>query len=313
MNLFLIGSGFTKALLPCAPLNADLLPRLCKNSANHGCITMFNLYENNDIEVCLTKLDLDIISNKAKVGELNSLRTNVENELAGFFYNYVASDDLLANCEWARKFFQNAISVDDVVVSLNYDCIFEGMLDLVDKWTPNGGYGTTFMNFINSKKSPTRVLKIHGSASFMAQPNRTDKSKAETIGFTINEHFFPKSGKYTEFAFGDDKSKPFIIAPSYVKIPALAISYLMLEALKASTEASKIIIIGCGLRPEDSFLTLLITNFLNQKKGKIIIADRKPEERFSNLQKYYEDDVEQSFVLIEGYIQNTVDQLIAAI
>ena len=317
MNLFLIGSGFTKALYPDAPLNDDLLTQLCKNSENSGCRKLFERYKINDIEICLTKLDIDKVSNRDEADALKSLRNTVENELAKFFYDYVASKDLLASSVWANNFFQNAISEGDVVISLNYDCVFEGMLDLVGKWTPKGGYGKTFDNnplHAGHEKSPVTVLKIHGSASFMAEPNLKDNSKAETINFTINEHFFPKSGKDTEFGSDDDKSKPFIIAPSYVKIPALAISYLMLEALKASTEARKLIIIGCGLRPEDSFLTLLITNFLdNKQNGKIIIADLKPDERRDKIQEYYEDDVKESFMLIEGNIENTVYQLITKI
>ena len=64
MNLFLIGSGFTKALFPDAPLNDDLLPQLCKNSENCGCRELFERYETNDIEICLTKLDIDKTSNR---------------------------------------------------------------------------------------------------------------------------------------------------------------------------------------------------------------------------------------------------------
>jgi hypothetical protein len=319
MNLFIIGSGFTKALFPNAPLNSDLLPELYENRANTGCQKLFDRYKINDIEICLTKLDLDIISNKAKVDELNSLRTNVENELADFFYDYVASDDLLINYGWARKFFQNAISADDVVVSLNYDCVFEGMLDLVDKWTPNGGYGTTLNNDAlypkrETRTSPISVLKIHGSANFykkLALPPVVGP-RAKGIDFIFSKHFFPKSGR-KEYPDGEVENEPYIIAPSFVKTHALVSNYLMLQALNASSKATYMIVIGCGMRPEDSFLTLLITSFLNssnRKNGKLLIIDRDSEKIYSKIQRYYETSVSKDVLCIDGFIQHTVDDLI---
>jgi len=89
MNLFLIGSGFTKALLPDAPLNSDLLPRLCENRANTGCREVLDSYKINDIEISLTKLDIDKASNRDKADDLKSLRNRVENELAKSSNNYL--------------------------------------------------------------------------------------------------------------------------------------------------------------------------------------------------------------------------------
>ena len=89
MNLFLIGSGFTKALFPDAPLNDDLLPQLCKNSENIGCRKLYDRYKINDIEICLTKLDIDKASNRDEADDLKSLRNTVENELAKSSNNYL--------------------------------------------------------------------------------------------------------------------------------------------------------------------------------------------------------------------------------
>ena len=42
---------------------------------------------------------------------------------------------------WLKNFMQSAIADGDVAISLNYDCVFEGSLDCIGKWSPKGGYG----------------------------------------------------------------------------------------------------------------------------------------------------------------------------
>jgi hypothetical protein len=42
---------------------------------------------------------------------------------------------------WLKKFMQTALFDGDVAISLNYDCVFEGALDCVGRWSPKGGYG----------------------------------------------------------------------------------------------------------------------------------------------------------------------------
>jgi hypothetical protein len=54
-------------------------------------------------------------------------------------------------------------------------------------------------------------------------------------------------------------------------------------------------------------------NFNNKQNEQIIIADPKPEEPYSNIQKYYGVDIQERFILIERYIQKTIKQLIATI
>ena len=68
---------------------------------------------------------------------------------------------------------------------------------------------------------------------------------------------------------------PYVIAPSYVKVPRVEIAYLMLEALSESAKANRLIIIGSALRKEDSFLTLIITTFLHQS----LLAEKENHHR----------------------------------
>jgi hypothetical protein len=104
------------------------------------------------------------------------------------------------------------------------------------------------------------------------------KPEAHSVEFVVNERFFPRSGKNKDFGWRMKAAEnhPHLIAPSYVKVPRLRISYLMLDALAASAKTQKLVIIGSALRPEDGFLTLIVTSFLHQPSWQtrgIIIVD----------------------------------------
>lgn len=130
-----------------------------------------------------------------------------------------------------------------------------------------GGYGSAFDHPLvrddEFSKSPVTVLKIHGSASFAIAPY-ADKPEASAVSFVFDEHFFPRSARNTHFGYGAGTGRPYLIAPSYVKIPTVEMTYLMLDALSASATATNLVIIGSALRPEDGFLTVILTNFLRQ-------------------------------------------------
>jgi hypothetical protein len=102
--------------------------------------------------------------------------------------------------------------------------------------------------------SPITVLKIHGSTSFKIAAY-ADKQHCRSVTFVFDEWYFPKSAKNTHFGYGLGRGETYLIAPSYVKVPTVEITYLMIDALKAASESHNLIIIGCSLRPEDSFLT----------------------------------------------------------
>jgi len=73
-----------------------------------------------------------------------------------------------------------------------------------------------------------------------------------------------------------------------VKIPHVDIAAMMLDLLDIATKAKRLAIIGCGMRPEDSFLWLLTTRFLNvsqnDRKTLVILGPSSGEiwERISN-------------------------------
>ena len=277
MNLFIIGAGFTRSLFPDAPLNRDLLRVLGAKSSESASALLRDRYKTEDIEIALTKLDVDVAS--AQGTELRQLRRSIENDLAEFFSKFCASEDLIAQSKWLTHLIDDVFSSGDVAVSLNYDCLLEGSLDCRGKWSPKGGYGSSIDNPLASNDrtlmSPVTVLKIHGSANFVIAPY-LDKPTARAVNFDFDERFFPRSARNTHFRYGAGTGSSYVIAPSYVKIPTVEISYLMLDALTASSDAKNLIVIGSALRPEDSFLTVLVTNFLRQetwRSRKILVID----------------------------------------
>ena len=272
MNVFIIGAGFTKAVLPHSPLNDELLEELRRKKPDSAASVLAEMYDENRIEVALTKFDCDKPS-------ATRLRQEIENEIGEYFSSpsFLASKELLAQKPWLALFLDQAFAQGDVAISLNYDCLLEGALDCAGKWSPNGGYGSISHPLVqddNCDRSPVTVLKIHGSASFRSAPVGNAPG-TKWIGSVVNKSFFPRSAEYMDFGLAKAEG-PYVIAPSYVKVPKVQIAYLMLDALAKSAKADNLVVIGSALRKEDSFLTLIITNFLHDpswKKRRIIIVD----------------------------------------
>ncbi len=313
MNLFIIGAGFTRALIPDAPLNGDVLQRLIE--AKHAIASQLKTqYDTADIEVALTKLDVDLASTKSE--ELRKLRTDIDRALAECFFPYHMTEEIYRRTAWLGPFIDNAFADGDVAISLNYDCVFEGALDFGSKWRPKGGYGTAInchdAIVAQALQSPVAVLKLHGSVSFIRAPY-FDNDADGAVGFDVHEHFFPLSGKNSQLRFGGNNSARYIIAPSYVKIPTAEIAYMMLDAIQASSHAKNLIIIGCQLRPEDSFLTLLVTNFLRQRdwqQRRIVIVDPDATAISERIRRYWGMDISQQVSPIPENLEYAVDKLL---
>ncbi len=159
------------------------------------------------------------------------------------------------------------------------------------------------------------MLKIHGSASFAIAP-QVGKPEASTVNFAFDEHFFPRSAKNTHFGYGAGTRRPYLIAPSYVKIPTVEITYLMLDALSASATATNLVIIGAALRPEDGFLTVLITNFLRQpswRTRRIFIVDPAANSICSRLKRFWSVNVSEQIVPLEGCLEACVPSLVESL
>jgi hypothetical protein len=323
MNVFIIGAGFTKAIFENAPLNRDLLEALAIKFPDSVSPVLCNRYKTQDIEIALTRLDLEISLSQDESGQpsedIRKLRQRIESELASYFVSFCVSGDLVTQSQWLARVIDNVFISGDVAISLNYDCVLEGALDCRGKWSANGGYGSSVDNPLacndRTTKSPVTVLKIHGSSNFVIAPY-ADKPRAKAVGFVFDEHFFPRLAKKCHFGYGARTGRSYLIAPSYVKIPTVEINYLMLDALTASTKAKNLVVIGSALRPEDAFLTLLITNFLRQpswRKRKIIIVDPAAEAINNRLKVYWGVNVSSQILPIEDRLEASVERLLKAI
>jgi hypothetical protein len=262
-NLFVIGAGFTKAVFPAAPLNNELLSQVVgsKNNSTLGRVWAEYGSPNIDIELLLTRFDLDLMTNNTRFGKAE--RHAISGEIAEFVRHVRFKQDV----KWLHPFLQT-ISNNDVIISLNYDCFLEGFLDSHKAWSPNGGYGVIQNAGVGLDDSPLdnprgiRILKIHGSESFRLVPFH-NKPESLTVGAVINEALFPRSGKNKDFGYSPRlDTRPYVIAPSFMKQLMVELQFLFVEAIRCAESARNLIIIGCGLRPEDSYLWSVLTSFM---------------------------------------------------
>jgi len=286
-NLFLLGAGFTKAVFPDAPLNKDLLNAIVK-SGKKTLVKYQKRFKTEDIERLLTQLDLEAVKDE----KIKQDRTIIEEEISLYFSKYRFSGFKKALPSWLDTFALNVLKKNDTIISLNYDCFLEGALDNYGVWSPNGGYARIINCLadslpINPKK--IEIFKIHGSENFRKgrvygyNPNQT------SINFIIEPTIFPVSAAHSHFGAGIE-SLPYIIAPSFIKIPHVDVGAMMLEALDKAEKARIFIIIGCSMRPEDSFLWLLLTRFLNKslkERKQLIILDPSSEAIWERISNYW--------------------------
>jgi hypothetical protein len=110
-----------------------------------------------------------------------------------------------------------------------------------------------------------RILKIHGSESFRLV--RDQRTQELSIGVVVNDELFPVSGKNKHFRYMNSAG-PYVIAPSFVKKFMVELQFLLVEAIRCAESARNLIIIGCGLRPEDNHLSLVTSSFMKNKEWK---------------------------------------------
>jgi hypothetical protein len=312
-NLFIIGAGFTKAVFPEAPLNDELLSLVVGPEPNDSPLgQVWSEYGLSNIEALLTRLDLDLQTEKGRFCPND--RNAVSKQLADFVGRFRFKKDV----EWLHP-LTRIISDHDVIISLNYDCFLEGFLDSREAWSPKGGYHTIDADSLWNDSLPNnsrdiRILKIHGSESFRQAPI-LNKPELFSVHVEINAALFPRSGANKHLgAFRD--AGPYVIAPSFRKQFNVYLYYLLLDAIEFAVVAKNLIIIGCGLRPEDSHLWLVLTSFMRHpewKKKRTFIANRKSSsETAARLKDFWRADNtfnQQSLVLFESDFKSEIGAL----
>lgn len=279
-NMFLIGAGFTKAVFPNAPLNPDLLSSVIDDNPKSLLKKYQIRYRTDDIEILLTYMDLETVELQSE--RLKQDRQGINKEIAEYFQRFRAglpkNKKGLKNMCWLKQLANGVFTDHDVIVNLNYDCFLEGLLDYHKVWCPSTGYGavevdvpgTSLQNLLNPKNILT--YKIHGSENFQTCSVDLKDVNPKRISLVVNEEIYPQSGKNRHL--GVVQGKAYIIAPSFVKTFYPQIQLMMIGALQAAAMAKNFVIIGCGLRPEDSFLWLLLAAFLYRPaNGELIIVD----------------------------------------
>lgn len=290
-TIFLLGAGFTKAALSSAPTNAELVSTIINHSGNTSPIQKYQkLYGNDDIEVLLTRLDMDAASDERK----RSDRLAIEAELVSYFGSLRFTATALNAAPWLGTFATELLGQDDAIITLNYDCFLEGLLDHCNVWTPNGGYNGVDNILVEARLNPKGIViyKIHGSEHFRVSAV-TDRPEQDAIAYEFDESIFPVSGAHSHFGGGID-SRPYVIAPSFVKLPHRQIAMMMLKVLEFAGRAHNLVIIGCGLRREDSFLWLLLSRFLARRDEKhLVLVDPAAASISDRIYRYWIGDLQR--------------------
>ena len=93
-------------------------------------------------------------------------------------------------------------------------------------------------------------------------------------------------------------------------------AYLMIDALGASTSATNLALIGTAMRPEDGFLTVILTHFLRQpswRTRRVFIVDPAAHAIANRLKKFWGVDVSTQIVPIEGFLEASVPRLVESV
>lgn len=142
-NLFLLGAGFTKTVFDYAPLNDDLLEKLISCYPQSPMAKYQCCYHTRNIEVLLTRLDLETVESQSE--RLWADRQEINKEIAEYFqqFRFGRNKQRVEGLKWLKRFGAEVVAYNDVIISLNYDCLLEGALDYYKVWSPSRGYGAT--------------------------------------------------------------------------------------------------------------------------------------------------------------------------
>jgi len=132
-NFYIFGAGFTKSVFDNAPLNDQLLSSLLNINPSSSLKSLSDKYGTQDIELLLTKLDIDIQQGHYKP----ELRSSINKEIAEYFQQFRFTPDMLEKKNWLEEFACNGFQKNDVILNLNYESFLEGLLDYFEIWNPN--------------------------------------------------------------------------------------------------------------------------------------------------------------------------------
>jgi len=129
----------------------------------------------------------------------------------------------------------------------------------------------------------------------------------------INEALFPRSGKNIDFGCKPDAGA-YVIAPSFTKQFNLELEYLLLDATRFARAARNLVIIGCGLRREDSYLWLVLISFMHNrrwKKKRTVIVRPHASETTTRIENFWGRKIfdQQNLVAIDLGLECGISKL----
>ncbi len=258
-HVYLLGAGFTRAVLGgSAPLTRDLMFKL--DIAKFP--EIIEEYERAfpDIEHFLTTVDLRTLHFQQTNNSLSTRFDSIRQEIIRRIVSLVDVGALRVNNDLDKvpllRDFVKQIPNEARILTLNYDCVLDQGLWLSNRWSPRGGYYlSSFPSDDNENDSKDRILllKLHGSCNFK---DVEEGQKYPNIEIT------PRIFRDINSNINSDESDtPHVLVMSYVKQFRNGIMRLWRKAIDALTEAEKLIIVGCSLREEDTFLRFALYHF----------------------------------------------------
>ena len=248
-TVYVLGAGFTRAIICEAPLNDDMMKSL--DASLFPCfLDEFEVAKPN-IEHFLTLVDLKCLrlQEESKSREFEAARQQIIESILGMF------DGLRVSCledKPVLKKFVTSIPDDSYLLSLNYDCVLDQGLWLGGRWHPGDGYSLKIDEMPSDGRTKLFLLKLHGSCNFSS-------------GFPNNDHFVIRIDEDLFPGVGNNINTPQhntrIIAMSFLKNYKMDLMKLWQKAILEMAHADKLVIIGCSIREEDAFLKFALHHF----------------------------------------------------
>lgn len=258
-TVYVLGAGFTRAIIDKAPLNDDIMNHLDAGLFPYF-IDEFEVAKPN-IEHFLTLVDLKCLrlqeKSKIKSDEFEAARQQIIESILGMFDIDKLSVSSLEDKPDLKKFVAS-VPDDSYLISLNYDCVLDQGLWLDGRWHPGDGYYLEVEEMPSGGETKLFLLKLHGSCNFSS-------------GFPDNDHFvigiheelFPGVGNNINTPLHN----PRIIAMSFIKNYKKDLMKLWRKAISEIANADHLVIIGCSIREEDAFLKFALSHFGMKEKN----------------------------------------------
>ncbi len=331
-HIYLMGAGFTKSVFTEAPLNDELLSVLIKQMKATILFRYIEKYNGKfdnakqlSIEKLLTYMDLEFIdedihyqNENLKPSQYIKDRININSDMVKLFRQYRFSKHAIYKNEWLIDFCNLVLKEYSIIVSLNYECFLEGLLDYLGLWDPISDYECVCFHpsaeSLPANNKHIKLYKVHGSENFYISSNYPNKSM-KSIGTIFNEEIFPRSARYSNYGPGSIDPKEYIVAPSFIKNFHVQLIDMMIKASNAAQSADTLIVIGCSLRKEDYFIKLFLTSFLNtflKQKKRIIIVDPSANKIKDSLSLFWGQDLNATFdvSLLDVCFQDSIPDLL---